>query len=155
MVKAMADAQITSFGCFAHTLQLIINDGVLKQAGVVKLLANCRRVVGHFKHSSVASCRLKQIQESLQLQQHQLKQDEPTRWNSSLYMLQSIVEQKSAIAAYRAETSDNKIPHLPANQIDLANKLIALMTPIEEITRSISSDDACISVVISTVRALS
>lgn len=38
MKKAMTDANFPSFGCFAHTLQLIVNDGILLQAGVVQLL---------------------------------------------------------------------------------------------------------------------
>ena len=52
MVKAFDDGNLTSTGCFAHTLQLI------------------------------------------------LKQDKPTRWNSSFCMLQRIKEQKMAIAEY-------------------------------------------------------
>lgn len=103
MVKAMCDGGYNDLGCFAHTLQLIIHDGVLSQRTVIDTLAICRKIVGHFKHSPLAYTRLKQIQERLELPCHCLKQDEPTRWNSSLYMLQTILEQKMALAAYSSE----------------------------------------------------
>ena len=48
MVRAMKDAGLCSYGCFAHSLQLVINDGVLSQRIVIDLLANCRSIVGHF-----------------------------------------------------------------------------------------------------------
>ena len=83
--------------------------------------------------------------------QHRLKQDEPNRWNSSLYMLQSIVEQKMAIAAYGSE---NDIMVLTQTQLDLANKVIKVLEPIKEITKSVSEQLACISVVIQLIRVL-
>ena len=102
MVKAMREAVYPDLGCFAHMLQLIIHDGVLTQRAVTGTLANCCRIVGHFKHSLLAYCRLKEIQQSLEIPQHHLKQDEPSRWNSTLYMLQSVLEQKMALVAYGA-----------------------------------------------------
>lgn len=56
-------------------------------------------IVGHFKHSPLAYCRLKEIQQSLGIPQHHLKQDEPVRWNSTLHMLQSVLKQKMALVA--------------------------------------------------------
>jgi len=49
--------------------------------------------------------------------QKNLKQDELTWWNSSLYMIQSVVEQKMAIAAYGA---DGSISVLTASQLNIA-----------------------------------
>ena len=54
MAKVMRDASLSSFGCFAHTLQLVVHDGVLAQQAVINMLRICCRIVGHFKHSSVA-----------------------------------------------------------------------------------------------------
>ena len=54
MVRAMKDAGLCSYGCFAHSLQLVVNDGVLSQRIVIDLLANCRSIVGHFRRSTVA-----------------------------------------------------------------------------------------------------
>ena len=41
MVKAMSDGDFEDLGCFAHTLQLVINDGILSQRVVIDLLAIC------------------------------------------------------------------------------------------------------------------
>ena len=145
MVKAMKDAKLPDLGCFAHTLQLIVHDGVLSQRAVINILAICRKIVGHFKHSSLAYSKLRHIQENLSLPQHKLKQDEPTRWNSTLYMLQSIAEQKMALAAY---SSENDIEQLSSYQLDLVNKIISALTPIEEVTKSISANAASVSAII-------
>ena len=75
MIKAMDEACLPSFGCFAHTLQLVIQDGLLSQRVVIDLLAVCRSIVGHFKHSSIAYHKLATIQENLRLPKHTLKQD--------------------------------------------------------------------------------
>ena len=46
MAKAMKDSKLTSFGCMAHSLQLVIHDAVLTQPSVEKALAICRKIVG-------------------------------------------------------------------------------------------------------------
>ena len=151
MVRAMKDASLPDLGCFAHTLQLVVHDGVLSQRAVIDILAICRKVVGHFKHSSLAYSRLREIQKNLSLLQHRLKQDEPTRWNSTLYMLQSITEQKMALAAYSLEYD---IAQLSSYQLDLVNKIISTLTPNEEITKSISTNAASVSAIFPFIRML-
>ena len=151
MVKAMEEASLPSFGCFAHSLQLVVHDGLLSQRAVKDLLATCRSIVGHFKHSSVACHKLAHIQENLQLPKHKLKQDVVTRWNSTLYMLESILEQKMALAAYAAE---NNIQHLAANQLEMARKMVLVLSPVEEITQAISKETATLSIVIPHIRVL-
>ena len=128
-----------------------MHDGVLSQHAVTGLLAACRKIVGHFKHSSLAYCRLKEIQQNLGLPQHRLKQDEQTQWNSLLYMIQSVIKQKVALAAYATK---HDIAQLSSHQLDLANKVVAALSPVEEITRSLSSDTASVSLVLSYIRML-
>ena len=151
MVKAMSEGGLPNFGCFAHSLQLVVHDGLLSQRIVIDLLAICRSIVGHFKHSSVACHKLARIQENLDLPRHTLKQDVSTRWNSTLYMIQSILEQKMALAAYAAE---NDIPQLTASQLEIARKMTLVLAPIEEITQAISKQTATLSLVIPFIRVL-
>ena len=92
MVKAMSDGGFEDLGCFAHTLQLVIHDGIFSQRAIKDSLAICRNIVGHFKRSPLAYSQLKIIQGNLQLPKHNLKQDTPTRWNSTYYMLEAILE---------------------------------------------------------------
>ena len=117
----------------ACTLTLLI-DGLLSQRVVIDLLAVCRSTVGHFKHSSVVSHKLARIQENLDLSQHTLKQDVSTRWNSILYMIQSILERKMALATYAAK---NDSPQLTASQLEIAWKITLVLAPIEDIAQTI------------------
>ena len=103
MVKALTDASLPHYGCYAHTLQLVVHDGVRSQRAVIDILSSRRKIVGHFRYSCLAYSSPRVIQENLGLPQYCLIQDEPTRWNSSLYMLQRILEQKVALAAYATE----------------------------------------------------
>ena len=152
MVKAMADGDFEDFGCFAHTLQPVIHDGILSQRAVINTLAVCRQIVGHFKCSPLAYDHLKTTQERLQLTKHRLKQDASTRWNSTLYMLQVILEQKMALAAYATEYGD--VQQLTATQLDLAGKVVKVLGCIEEITKSVSTEAASTSLIIPFVQAL-
>ena len=152
MAKAMRDASLPHFGCFAHSLQLAINDGLLSQKIVKDIIAICKSIVGHFHRSSVASHNLKRIQESLNIPQHKLKQNVQTRWNSTFYMLTSVQEQKMALAAYAAENSG--VQQLSSHQLDVMKRVIEILSPVEEITRSISADLAAISIVIPYIRIL-
>ena len=61
MVKAMSDAELPDLGCFAHTLQLVVNDVVLSQQAVIDLIATARKIVRHFRRSCLAYDRLKDI----------------------------------------------------------------------------------------------
>lgn len=67
MTKAMRDASLPHFGCFAHSLQLVIHNGLLSQRAVIDIISICKGIVGHFHRSSVASHNLKRIQESLNM----------------------------------------------------------------------------------------
>ena len=58
MKKALREGNFEAQGCFAHTLQLVVSDGVLSQRAVIDTLAVCRSIVGHFKHSTIAYYKL-------------------------------------------------------------------------------------------------
>ena len=152
MVKAMKEASLAHFGCFAHSLQLVVKDGLLSQRAITDIISICRSIVGHFHRSSTASHSLTRIQKSLNIPCHKLKQDVSMRWNSTLYMFQSILEQKMALAAYCAE-NDN-FQQLSTHQLVLVRKCVDILSPIEEITHSISARLACVSIVIPYIRVL-
>ena len=153
MVKAFKDAKLESIGCFSHTLQLCIKDGLFAQRAVSDMIAISRSLVGHFKHSSSASDRLKEIQVELALPQHKVIQDVATRWNSTYYMLNRLVQQRRAVAVFCTEVDSVTGPN--ANQWSLMENVVATLKPFEEITKDICGSDASVSVIIPTVKALS
>ena len=79
--------------CFAHTLQLVVTTG-LELSQVSRLTAVGRKVVEHFKHSVVAMTSLKDKQQQLNLLQHHLIQDVATKWNSTYFMMERLLEQR-------------------------------------------------------------
>lgn len=103
----------------------MIQDGCFAQRDVHELLAVGRRIVSYYKRSNVAYKTLEKIQEQLGVPQHKLIQDEPTRWNSSFYMLERLLEQRVALTAANAELS---VPAELCNcQWSLAEKLVKLL----------------------------
>ena len=134
MIRAMSDASFTHFGCFAHSLQLVIKDGLFVQRALNDIIAVCRSIVEHFHLCSVTSRNLKRIQDSLNIPQHRVKLDVVTRWNSTLNMVESVLEQKMALAAYCAETGS--IQQFTPHQLELMRKCVNILSPIEEFTRS-------------------
>ena len=117
----------------------------MSQRVVIDVLAVARSIVGHFKRSTLAYNLLNEIRERLDIPKHKLQQDEPTRWNLTLFMLESIYEQKTALAAY--STEHGGITMLNSHQLDIIRQLIALLKPIEEVTKIISIISAVVPLV--------
>jgi len=122
MVAAMNSANLKSLTCLAHSLQLIIKDGVLMQPAVQQLLATARPLVGHYHRSYSSFQNFKKIQSQFNLPDHVLIQDITTRWNSSYYMLERLVEQRKTITA--ANTECQPPAELSTQQWVLAGKVI-------------------------------
>ncbi|XP_072569011.1 zinc finger BED domain-containing protein 4-like [Paramormyrops kingsleyae] len=153
MKRAMAILGVRNLGCFAHTIQLVVDEGLLSQRSVSEVLACCRQIVGHFKHSNLAYSRLQDIQMQMQMEPKRLQQDVKTRWNSTYIMVQSLLEQKRALCAYIADHDD--LPStLTANQWALMEKTSIVLAPFEELTRKVSSSTASTADVIPAVTVL-
>ena len=78
-MKASREVKLLSMGCFSHTLQLVVNEGILSQRAVIYILAISQKIVGHFKHSTLTYHQPNEIQDKLSMDKHRLVQDEPTR----------------------------------------------------------------------------
>jgi len=55
-------------------------------------------LAGHFNHSSKSSYLLQQKQYDLKHKQHHLIQSVATRWNSTYYMMERILEQQQPLS---------------------------------------------------------
>ncbi|XP_057667242.1 zinc finger BED domain-containing protein 4 [Diorhabda carinulata] len=146
-VKAVS----ASARCFIHTIQLIVNDCLKVQSDVTQMIATDRKIVIHFNHSGTAQEKLHSVQKDLGFPQHELVQDVSTRWNSTYYMLERLMQQKRAISVY---LTDYHIANLTTAQWELLEHLLKLLQPFEEITKLISSGYACISEIIPYVATL-
>lgn len=77
-----------SLSCAAHRLQLCIEEG-LRVNAISRAIGAARKLVGHFRHSALATNALQKRQESMGMPPRKLQQDCPTRWNSTFYMIKS------------------------------------------------------------------
>lgn len=157
MRAAMQDMSVSNLGCFAHSLQLVVNEGVISQRSVSDALASSRKIVAHFKHSQLAQSRLEDLQREMQgtaetTTPSRLVQDVQTRWNSSYYMIKSLLKEKRPLCAYAA---DHNLPAtLSANDWALIEKTATVLDPFEELTRKISSATSTAADVIPAVTVL-
>lgn len=152
MVKGLRLAEIPDLSCSAHTIQLMVIDGISSQRAVLDVNAKLKNIAKHFNHSVLAKQNLKKIQKELGLPQHSIIQSEPTRWNSTLHMMQRMLEQKRALNIYAGEYGKNATP--AADQWDTVSNLIDTLEPVEEVTLEISRSEASISSVIPSIAVL-
>ncbi|XP_072027833.1 zinc finger BED domain-containing protein 4-like [Amphiura filiformis] len=150
VVAGLNLANVNNQGCFIHTLQLVVGNGITTQRSVNDMLAISRRIAGKFSHSTLACHRLESLQTKHNVEQHHILQDVPTRWNSS-YMLERILEQKLPLVEY---ASLYDLPSMTANQWTLARKLVTALQPFEVLTREASAASATCSMVIPSVSIL-
>jgi hAT family C-terminal dimerisation region len=148
MKKGLKDAGLDHFGCFAHTLQLVVHAGIKSQQGVLNVIATGRRIAQYFHKSPLAKDRLVQLQVSLKLPKHRILQDVQTRWNSTYYMLERLYEQRQALAAYVAEYDCPEFGSLDPEKWNLVDKIIRVLRQFEIFTREISSEASTIGDII-------
>ena len=146
MKKALFLSEIKNVDCFAHQIQLVVKKGISAQKGVSDLLSKCRSIATHFNHSAVAQDELKKIQSRLNVSELSVVQDVPTRWNSSLHMLERMSKINEAVCLYA--TTNTKVKPLTASDNEILNKCIACLKPFDEVTKTISSADSSLADVI-------
>ena len=112
---------------FGHTLQLSVSSISLQMAAVG------RKIVGHFKHSALATTSLKSKKASLNIPQ--LIQDVSTRWNSTYIMLERLIEQHWAIYGVLHDETISTTDHLRLDlkdeQWQLATDLLAILKALQ------------------------
>ena len=82
---ASKELKLPHINCFAHTLQLAIEDG-LKVGQISKTLGAGRKLVSHFSHSVLSTNALIAKQDGNP--KLKLVHDVPTQWSSSFLMMQ-------------------------------------------------------------------
>lgn len=88
ITKAIRDIGWKHYGCYAHSLSLIVQD-TLKSLETGETPCPQKKNVRHFKTSSTAQTKLLKAQtnEDPNCMPKRLKQEVPTRWNSAYYMI--------------------------------------------------------------------
>ena len=146
--KAFEILEWQRIGCFGHRLNLVVKAG-LGVTEISRIIARGRSLVSHFHRSSLSNEILMEKQILLlpeKAQGHKLINDVQTRWNSTLDMLQRLVEQTPALHAAVMD------PKLGSRYKDLKTKifsfeeqaevenLIEVLIPFKKATEILSAD---------------
>ena len=109
-----------------------------------RLLGKCRHLVGHFKHSALATDGLMKKQKALGFKKMlRVIQEVPTRWNSTFYMLQRLVLLKQPIHLYLEDTMtevDRRSYDLSDSQWANAKGVLNLLEAIDQVTTTLSGE---------------
>ncbi|KAH8289491.1 hypothetical protein KR054_006101, partial [Drosophila jambulina] len=145
MIKACTILEKRHMPCYAHTLNLIMQD-TLQLSKIKPIIAKCKRIVGFFKSSSIAYAKLKSAQENDTA--YGLTQEVPTRWNSCYKMVSRILKIKDAVFRVLLDTKKSP-PPLTAEEVSVLYDLEQLFEPFDDATNRISgSSYATISLII-------
>lgn len=129
------------FGCFAHTLNLIVKDG-LKTEEISKILNKIKQIVRHFKKSSKSNAKLMAYQRNVGKEPLKLLQEVETRWNSTLYMLQRLILLEDAVKSTIA-LIDKQLPSISQREWLIIKNLCLILKPFDDATQNVSGESYC------------
>ena len=140
--------------CFAHTLNLIVQEATDRDQGLTDVRTKARSIVTYFKQSVIAKDKLGEIQLQMGQVEKKLIRDVVTRWNSSYLMYERLVEIYREVNTALCFMDRNDLC-LSAAEIDTMSDAMVLLKPFEEVTRELSADKfVSISKVIPLARSL-
>lgn len=123
----------------AHTINLLLKDVLLN---VIPLVEKVKTLVAHFRRNTQSWLILKKEQEKNGQEVEKLKMKVPTRWNSTFFMLQRLLELKEYIITSSA-LLDAKLEQLkfakllPENWTEI-EQLYKILKPFADVTNDLS-----------------
>ena len=139
IVAAVKITGWTHVPCFAHTLNLVVSEAIKSDENVTDLKKRCKQIVTFFHQSVKVAEKLKEVQCQIKLPEHKLIQEVDTRWNSTFYMFERIVEQHQAITTALCLSNRNDLC-LSAADVKLLEESLSVLQPFEAATREISAE---------------
>ena len=129
--------------CAGHQIQLCVKSG-LQIRSIETAIAAARRLVGHFHRSELATSALRKRQEQMETKQHKLIQDVSTRWNSTYFMIEHLLEQRWPVVAVLSDSSVTKatdrLLDLKTEQWNLLSELKPTLHVLQVATTYLSSE---------------
>ncbi|XP_069114751.1 E3 SUMO-protein ligase ZBED1-like [Argopecten irradians] len=146
-IKAFDILKWQRFGCYGHRINLAVKTA-LGIPEISKLLGKGRKLVAFFHQSSSAADFLRDHQLVQLKKTHKLIQDCPTKWNSSLSMLERLLEQTPPIMAVvhdpkygKAATDAIKTYSYNFQEQGLVEKIVEVLKPFEIATSILCAEN--------------
>ncbi|KAM4614771.1 zinc finger BED domain-containing protein 4 isoform 1-T2 [Polymixia lowei] len=148
---ALEDSGVT-VQCFGHTVDLIVNEAIKSQRMVQNLLSIARKICERVHRSNKAKEKLSELQRVHQLPENQLVQDVPSKWRTSFFMLERLVEQKKAIDEMSIECNFREM--ISCDQWEVMLSVCNALKPFEVACREMSNRTATLGQVIPLIHIL-
>ncbi len=137
--KAISEAGLQNVGCFAHTLNLAINDALRSCPSFESLRQKISDLVTFLHQSNNGKEDFAACLRRLDRPQKTLVQDVRTRWNSVYHMLDRFCELKEAVILFQAKDSGQRFSFTPS-EWQQAEDIKSLLEPAFEATEEISGE---------------
>lgn len=127
------------FGCFAHTLNLVVHNALEIVAGT---LEKVKGIVAHFRKSTNSNSLLFTTQRQFGINSpKKLVQSVTTRWNSTFYMVERFVELEEVLKATipRCRLS-GALPQIDTDEWTILKEMCKILHPFEDATKSVSGE---------------
>ncbi|XP_018556056.1 zinc finger BED domain-containing protein 4 [Lates calcarifer] len=138
--------------CFGHTIDLIVSEAIKSQRMVQNLLSIARKICERVHRSAKAKEKLAELQRVHQLPENQLIQDIPSKWRTSFFMLERLVEQKKAIDEMSIECNFREM--ISCDQWEVMLSVCNALKPFEVACREMSNRTATLGQVIPLIHIL-
>ncbi|CDQ75549.1 unnamed protein product [Oncorhynchus mykiss] len=138
--------------CFGHTIDLIVNEAIKSQRMVQNLLSNARKICERVYRSDKAKEKLAELQKVYQLPENCLIQDVPSKWRTSFFMLERLVEQKKAVDEMSIECNFREM--ISCDQWEVMQSVCNALKPFEVACREMSNRTATLGQVIPLIHIL-
>lgn len=135
--NALSILKLKHFGCFAHTLNLIVQSAISKESDIINKV---KSICTHFHKSTTANSKFMTYQKNNGIKEpKKILQDISTRWNSTFYMLERFVELETSIRGTLGLL--DKAPNvLYPNEWTVIKEFCKVLQPFEEATRAVSGE---------------
>lgn len=138
--------------CFGHTIDLIVSEAIKSQRMVQNLLSIARKICERVHRSAKAKEKLVELQRVHELPENQLIQDVPSKWRTSFFMLERMVEQKKAIDEMSIECNFREM--ISCDQWEVMLSVCNALKPFEVACREMSNRTATLGQVIPLIHIL-
>lgn len=124
--------------CFAHLLNLIVRNAIQSPA-LQDIIQKVKNITEYVRRSTVASAKLREVQQQMKKDLLRPKQDVSTRWNSTFYMLERFLEIKEPLVSTLALVNP-QLPALTLVEWTIIKEACNILKPFEEVTVEMSSE---------------
>ena len=125
--------------CIAHDLNLGVNDALRNCEDLSNVFEKCRKIVGFFKSSVVATEKLKEKQIEMEMPELKVKQDVPTRWNSKYIMIKRLMDIKLPLESTINSLSVSFDP-VTSHEWKVITDILLVLQPFESLTSELSGE---------------